>query len=69
MTALHANKAPEAPALGIPVREKLPPKLRIPDVRHVSFSIPVWTTGVCLHEPVDPTREIGYYESDRTCFP
>jgi hypothetical protein len=29
MTALQANKAPEAPALGMPVREKFPPSLGV----------------------------------------
>jgi hypothetical protein len=31
MTPLQANRAPDAPALGIPVLEKLPPRLRETD--------------------------------------
>lgn len=70
MTALQANKAPEAPALGMPVREKLPPSLGSA-CQWMSQQLDRFylTSGKRYsHETVDPARKIRDHESDRSCI-
>ena len=67
ITALQANRAPEAPALGTPVREKLPPKLEQQKNTCVKMSVKLERNRKSLHKTIDSASKIGDDEGHRSC--